>query len=152
MLKKIFSVLILLSVTICAATTSAISRNPANDPNLLRFYAHQGLESYLFQDSLRTKEENSLKIISFKFIVYDSINPSRTHWDRIENMEFGYDESVRKVYLFDQMGNARFLDPNGTIAEGSGYAMGAEIVYYLATGNRFYGTYDDEFYDSLPVG
>lgn len=152
MLKKIFAVALLLSVTICASAMAAISRNPADDPNLVRFYQHQGLESYLYQNSLRVEEENGLKVISFNYIVYDSIQPRNTHWDRVENMQFGYDESARKVYLFDQMGNAMFLDPNGTIAEGSGYAWGAEVVYYLATGNKFYGTYDDEFYEKLPVG
>lgn len=151
MWKKIFSIALLLSVTICASALAAV-KNPADDPNLVRFYAHQGLESYLFQDSLRTGKKDSLKVISFDFIVYDSIQPRNTRWDRKENMEFAYDESTRKVYFVDQQGNLDFLDPNGTIAEGSGYAMGAEIVYYLATGNRFYGTFDEEFYDSLPVG
>lgn len=151
MLKKIFSVLILLSVTICASATAEI-KDPADDPNLVKFYQHQGLENYLYQNSLRVKTKNSMKVISFKFIVYDSINPEDTDWDRKENMEFAYDESTRKVYFIDQNGDLDFLDPNGTIAEGSGYAPGAEIVYYLATGNRFYGTYEDEFYEKLPVG
>lgn len=151
MLKKIFSVLILLSVTICASATAAI-QDPADDPNLVKFYQHQGLENYLYQNSLRVKTKKSMKVISFKFIVYDSINPEDTDWDRKENMEFAYDESTRKVYFIDQNGDLDFLDPNGTIAEGSGYAPGAEIVYYLATGNRFYGTYEDEFYEKLPVG
>ena len=152
MMKKFFSVLILLSVAICASASAAISRNPADDPNLLLFYQHQGLESYLYKNSLRIREENSLEVISFDFIVYDSIQPRNTRWDHRENMEFAYDESTRKVYFVDQQGNLDFLDPNGTIAEGSGYAVSAEIVYYIATGKRFYGTYDEEFYEKLPVG
>ena len=151
MLKKFFSVLILLSVAICASATAEI-QDPDNDPNLVLFHQHQGYANYLYQNSLRVKNRNSLKVISFDFMTYDSINPENTDWDRVENMEFAYDESTRKVYFIDQNGELNYLDPNGTIAEGSGYAMGAEIVYYLATGKRFYGTYDDAFYDALPVG
>ncbi len=151
MLKKFFSILTLFSLLICASATAAV-KNPAQDPNLILFYQHQGYESYLFGNSLRVKTRNSMKVIAFDFIVYDSITPKNTDWDRVENMEFAYDESTRKVYMYDQNGELNYLDPNGTIAEGSGYAQGAEIVYYLATGNRFYGTYDDAFYDALPVG
>lgn len=150
MLRKIFSVLILLSVTICAVTTSA-AKNPAEDSNLVKFYQHQGYENYLFKDSLRVEQKNSLKVISFAFIVYDSITPANTRWERKEIMEFAYDETARKVYFFDQNGELDYLDPNGTIASGSGYAQGAEIVYFLATRKKFYGTYDDNFYTELAL-
>lgn len=150
MLRKIFSIALLLSITICAATVSAV-KNPANDSNLVKFYQHQGLENYLLKDSLRVRNHNALKVISFNFIFYDSIQPSNTRWDRVENMELAYDESARKVYFFDQNGGLRYLDPNGTIAEGSGYAPGAEMVYYLVTKKKFYGTYDDNFYITLAL-
>ncbi len=151
MVKKILSALILFSVVICASADAAI-RTPDDDPNLVFFHRHQGLESYFFGNSLRTAEENSLMFISFDFVVYDSIHPQNTRWDHVENMTFAYDESTRKVYFVDQQGNLDFLDPKGTIAEGSGYAMGAEIIYYTVTGKRFYGTYDDDFYSHIAVG
>ena len=151
MLKNFFFVAVLLALTFFSAATEA-AKNPANDPNLVKFYQHQGYENYLFANSLRTREQDGLIVISFDFITYDSIQPQNTRWDRVENMEFAYDESTRKVYFFDQNGNLDYLDPNGTIASGSGYAKGAEIVYYLATGKRFYGTYGDDFYAALGVG
>ncbi len=151
MLRKIFSIVLLLSITICAATVSAV-KDPANDSNLVKFYQHQGLENYLLKDSLRVGERKfQLRLISFEYIVYDSIQPSNTRWDKKENMAFAYDESARKVYFFDQNGGLLFLDPNGTIAEGSGYAPGAEMVYYLATRQKFYGTYDYNFYMTLAL-
>jgi hypothetical protein len=64
-------------------------------------------------------------------------------------MAFAYDVDERKVYFVDDKGNMSFLNPNGTIAEGSGYAMGAEIVYYLVFGEKFYGTFDEDFYNSI---
>jgi len=150
MCKKIFFATILLSVTFFTLSTAA-KLNPRNDENLMLFYQHQGLESYLLKDSLRVSEKKSLKVISFEFIIYDSIQPENTLWDRKEIMEFAYDENARKVYFFDQNGELDYLDPNGTIASGSGYAQGAEIVYFLATRKKFYGTYDDNFYTSLAL-
>ena len=147
---KIFLVTILLSVIFFTSATAA-KLNPRNDENLMLFYQHQGLESYLLKDSLRVNKKNSLKVISFDFIIYDSIQPENTLWDRKEIMEFAYDENARKVYFFDQNGELDYLDPNGTIASGSGYAQGAEIVYFLATRKKFYGTYDDNFYTSLAL-
>ncbi len=152
MFRKIFFIALLLGVTIFTSATTMAAKNPANDPNLVKFYQHQGLENYLFGNSLRLSKEDGLTVISFKFISYDSIQPENTDWNRVEEMAFAYDESTRKVYFFDQNGNLDYLDPNGTIAEGSGYAPGAEIVYYIKTGKRFYGTYDDSFYAALGVG
>ena len=148
MSEKIFFIALLLSVAIFTSVSAAI-KNPANDSNLVLFYQHQGLENYLLKDSLRVSNQDSLKVISFDYIIYDSIQPQNTHWDNVENMAFAYDESARKVYFFDKNGGLLFLNPNGTIAEGSGYAPSAELVYFLVTRQKFYGTFDDNFYITL---
>lgn len=131
------------------SSASAFSKNPYNDSNLVLFYQHQGLQSFLLKNSISTHSDNSLKIISFDFIIFDSIQPSR--WDHVENMQFAFDEANHKVFFFDHNGNLDFLDPNGSIAQGSGYAMGAEIVYFLATRHKFYATFDDNFYTNLAL-
>ena len=64
-------------------------------------------------------------------------------------MEFAYNVDERKVYFVNEDESLRFLDPKGTIAEGSGYAKGAEKIYYLVFGEKFYGTYDEDFYNSI---
>lgn len=151
MFSKIFSILILFSV-ILSTTSFASPKNPHDDPNLFLFYQHQGYQHFLFHDSIHSYFQDSLRIISFNFIVFDSIQPQNTNWDRVLPMQFAYDESTRKVYFFDQNGDLLFLDPYGSIAQGANYAPAAEIVYFFATGNRFYGSYDDDFYNSLPVG
>lgn len=135
-MKKIFLVAVLLSV-ICATVQAAV-KNPADDENLVLFYQHQGLESYLLKNSLRVAEKNSLQIISFDYIIFDSIQPQNTRWDDKENMSLAYDESARKVYFYDEKGGMIFLNPNGTIAEGSGYAFGADLIYNLTFGKNFY--------------
>lgn len=137
MLKKIFTLALLLSVAICAVTTAAV-KNPANDENLVFFYQHQGLENYLLKNSLRVSEKNSLKIVSFDYIIFDSIQPTTTRGNDKKSMALAYDESARKVYFCDEKGGLNFLNPNGTIAEGSGYALGAELIYSLVFGKRFY--------------
>ena len=136
MLKKFLSTLILFSVALCAST-SAANLNPANDENFVFFYQHQGLENYLLKDSLRVGEKNSLKTVDFDFIIFDSIEPASTRWEK-NHMALAYDESARKVYFLGATGELIFLNPNGTVAEGSGYAMGAELIYNLAFGKKFY--------------
>ena len=148
MFKKIFPIVFLF--TLFFSSTSA-AKNPNNDPNLVLFYQHQGLQNFLLKNSIHSQYQNSLRVISFDFISFDSIQPDNTDWNRIESMQFAFDESNRKVYFFDHNGNLDFLDPYGTIAQGSGYAQGAEIVYFLATRHKFYGTFDDNFYTSLAL-
>lgn len=148
MLKIIFSILFLFSLSFSTAFAAV---NPINDPNLVLFYQHQGLQNFLLKNSIHSHFQNSLRVISFDFISFDSIQPDNTDWQHVESMQFAFDESNRKVYFFDHNGNLDFLDPNGTIAQGSGYAQGAEIVYFLATRHKFYGTFDDNFYTSLAL-
>ena len=64
-------------------------------------------------------------------------------------MQFAYNVAEKKVYFLGEENDLYYLNPNGTAAEGSGYAQGAEKIYYLAFGEKFFGTYDDNFYNSL---
>jgi len=148
MARKIFSAILIFSVVLTASVAMA-GRNPHTNKNLLLFYQHQGYEFFLKKDSLNWYNRDYLRVISFSYIVYDSINPARTDWKRNEEMELAYDVEERRVYFIDQNGDLDYLNPYGTIAEGSGYAMGAEKIYYLVFGERFYGTYDEDFYYSL---
>ncbi len=146
-LKKIFFVVILIVAGFAMATAGV--RDPHSDKNLVNFYAHQGYEYFLKKDTLTLESEESPYVISFYYMVYDNIRPEKTNWSKENKMAFAYDVEERKVYFVDDNGNLSFLNPNGTIAEGSGYAQGAEIVYYLAFGEKFYGTYDNDFYNSI---
>lgn len=147
MTKKIFSVIVMLSLLISSVAMAA--KNPRTDKNLLLFYQHQGYDYFLKKDSLDWEEKNSLRIVYFNFMVYDSRNPAQTNWDNEKDMAFAYDVDERKVYFVNEDGSLRFLDPNGTISRGSGYAGGAEKIYYLLFGEKFYGTYNEDFYNSI---
>ena len=147
MTKKIFSVIVMLGLLLTSVAMAA--KNPYDDKNLLLFYQHQGYDYFLKKDSLEWEDENSLRYVDFEYIVYDSRNPARTNWNNEKEMEFAYDVNARKVYFVNEDGSLRFLNPNGTIAEGSGYARGAEKIYYLVFGEKFYGTYDEDFYNSI---
>jgi hypothetical protein len=138
-----------LLITTIFATVMAGVRDPHYDKNLALFYQHQGYEYFLKKDTLTLTNDDSPCIISFYYFVFDSIQPQNTKWDREEKMAFAYDVKERKVYFVDDKDNLSFLNPNGTVAEGSGYAMGAEIVYYLVFGEKFYGTFDEDFYNSI---
>lgn len=148
MIKKFFYFLFIFCVFF---STSSAANNPANSPNFVLFYQHQGLQNFLLKDSIRLTNKNSLQFISFNFISYDSIQPSNTRWNDIKSMQFAFDSLNRKVYFVADDGSLTFLNPNGSIAEGSGYTYGAETVYFLATRQKFYSTFDDNFYISLAL-
>ena len=147
MVKKFFSVMLILSVMLTISVATA-AKNPRSDKNLMLFYQHQGYEYFLKKDSLNWESEDSLRYVAFNYIVYDSRTPARTNWDNVKDMEFAYDVAERKVYFVGEDKTLRFLNPKGTIAEGSGYAMGAEKIFYLVFGEKFFGTYDEDFYNS----
>jgi hypothetical protein len=147
-LKKFFILVFLLSTTIFT-TANAGGCNPYEDKNLVSFYAHQGYEYFLKKNTLNPVQDESPRVISFYYIVFDSIQPKNTKWDKENKMAFAYDVDERKVYFVDEKGNLSFLNPEGTVAEGSGYAQGAEIVYYLVYGEKFYNAYDEDFYNSI---
>ena len=145
--EKFFLVAILITTIFSTATAGV--RDPHSDENLTVFYQHQGYEYFLKKDTLTLVNEETPCIISFNYFVFDSIKPENTDWSKENEMMFAYDVGERKVYFVDEDGNVSFLNPNGTVAEGSGYAMGAEIVYYLVFGEKFYGVYDEDFYNSI---
>ena len=128
--KKIFFVTILLSVTFFV-TANAAKLNPRDDENLVLFYQHQGLENYLLKDSLRVEEKNSLKIISFDFIIYDSIQPENTRWSEKNPQAFAYDVFAKKIYFYGEKFGLTYIDPEGSIAQGAGYLDGAKKIYKL---------------------
>ncbi len=148
MVKKIFSVMLILGVMLTISVAAA-AKNPRDDKNLMLFYQHQGYEYFLKKNSLDWENEDSLRCVSFNYIIYDSRTPARTNWDNVKVMEFAYDVAERKVYFVGENKTLMFLNPKGTIAEGSGYAMGAEKIFYLVFGEKFYGTYDEDFYTSI---
>ena len=136
MCKKIFILTILLSAI--TFTVTAAELNPRDDENLILFYHRQGYENYLLKNSLRVDKKNSLQVISFDYIIYDGIQPENTRRDKKSHMAFAYDEVARKVYFTDDKGELIFLNPGGTVSEGSDYAISADIVYGAVFGKRFY--------------
>lgn len=145
MTKKIFSAVLIFGI-ILTSTVAMAARNPRADRSLLLFYQHQGYDYYLERDSLTWYADDDYQYVSFEYFAYDARNSERL---RVESMEFAYDVRARRVYFVDQNGELDYLNPYGTIAEGSGYADGAEKIYYLVFGEKFYGTYEEEFYYSF---
>lgn len=147
MLKKIFYFFIFFS----AISSTSAAKNPADDPNLVLFYQHQGLQNFLLKNSIIIENLDPFKVISFNFISFDSIQPSNSNWNNLQSMKFAFDLDNKNVYFVADDGSLTFLNPNGTIAQGCGYAYGAEIVFFLATRHKFYASFDDNFYISLAL-
>lgn len=148
MVKKIFSAVLILGVMLFSNFATA-AENPRADKNFMLFYQHQGYQYFLKKSTLTLENAESPYIISFKYIVFDSIQPKNTNWDKVNQMAFAYDVDSRKVYFAGPNGELTFLNPAGTVAEGSGYAYGAEKIFYFVFGEKFYGTYDEDFYNSV---
>ena len=148
MAKKIFSAILLLNLIFVGSFAMA-AENPRADKNLVFFYKSDGYDYFLKKDSLDWYEKNSLRVVFFKFVAYDTISPESTNLSKEFPMQFAYNIAEKKVYFIESDGSLDYLNPKGTAAEGSGYAPGAEKVYWLTFGEKFFGTYDDEFYNSL---
>ena len=77
--QKIFLLVISFSVTILTAANVS-ARDSHLDKNFVSFYQHQGYEYFLKKDSFQWEIEDSLRYVSFSYIVYDNIRPEKTNW------------------------------------------------------------------------
>ena len=145
MTRKIFSAILIFGILL-TSTVAMAARNPRSDRSLLLFYEYQGYEYFLERNSLKWYEnDEGLQIVSFEYFVYDDTHPASTNYS-YESMTFAYDAARKRVYFVNASGDLDYLNPYG---RGSGYADGAERIYYLVFDERFYGTYDEEFYYSF---
>ena len=160
MLKKIFSVLILLSAIIFASTTSAeIAKCPTYldaEKNYILFadLGGQGAGLYVDKKSVNViQKDDGGCIISIDEVQVPDANLGKT---KIVNRY-----THHYSYVFDKKVVMRFIDeedkwvkvnPKITNPEDENFtydATIAEIAYYLATGKKFFGTFDKNFYKIL---
>ena len=159
MLKKIFMLALLLNVTICATAVAGIGKCPTYldaDKNYILFAdlgAH-GAGLYVDRKSVNViQKDKGGCIISIDEVQVPDADLGKT---KIANRY-----THHYSYVFEKNVVMRFVDeddkwvkvnPNITNPEDENFtydAKIAEMAYYMATGKKFFGTFDKDFYEIL---
>ena len=160
MVKKIFSVLILLSAIIFASTTSAeIAKCPTYldaDKNYILFADLGGHGAGLYVDrhtcQIAAEIENGCIIIIDEVQVPDAAEGKTQIVNRyVHKYSFDVKKKIARRYV-NETDEWIKLDPTVTNPEDENFtydARIAEMAFYIATGKKFFGTFDANFYKIL---
>lgn len=167
LVKKI---LFFISVFVLALSSVVFAYNPYpthinNNPNYILIDGHMGTAWYLDRSSLVVQKYAPPQyIIAANVVTVNRADEGNTDISSVRTLRFFYNWDLRQMY-WDRTGNDgwSYLSPRGSWAE-TGIRMPAgEMAFYLAYGLKFYGslkwydrynqryysTYDEEFYDKV---
>ena len=107
---------------------------------------HMGTAWYMKKSSRRVEQDSPpIYVISVSVYTVNNADRGNTSYREVQTMRFRYDWDRRAMYVQSNNG-WRYLDPNGSWAQ-TGVAMPTgEMVFYVASGEKFYGTFGYEFY------
>ena len=160
MVRKIFSVLILFSLYFCATTSAEIGKCPTYldaQKNYILFAdlgAH-GAGLYVDKKSVNViQQEEDGCIISIDEVQVPDAAEGKTQIVNRYTHHYSYvtDKKVVMRYVGEKGRRWAKINPAVTNPEDENFtydARIAEIAYYLATGKKFYGTFDEDFYKIL---
>ena len=120
--------------------------------NFPQMYSRMGMGQYMDRTSAVIVEQTSTKMIiavnTFFVSNSDRSNPSVYGYT---TRKFLYDLANKRLYVFDDNGNTRRINPSDAAAATSGRIEPAEAAYYILTGEKFFGRsrFLQEFYDRL---
>lgn len=112
---------------------------------------HMGTAWYVDRSSLVVgKYAPPQYILAVNVVTVNNADQGNTAISRVETLRFFYNSDLGQMYVDrDGTDNWRYLPPNGSWAE-TGISMPAgEIAFALAYNMKFYGVYDDGFYDGI---
>ena len=136
------------------AMVGAYSAYPAHlggNPNYILCDGHMGVAWYVDRSSLVVqKYEPPQYIIAVNVVRTYDADKGSTVIQGVETKRFFYNIDLRQMYVdSDGTNNWRYLNPNGSWAA-TGVSMPAgEIAFALAYGMKFYGIYDNSFYNRI---
>ncbi len=156
-IRKIMSVLYLLSVLLISFTTQAEAAAYPKNPDYLEgntnyplVWGHMDDGWFLDKASIKCeKYEPPCYILSANFFVVNNANRGNTHISRVVPMRWFYNYNDVAMYIDQDYGTNswRYMKPTGSNAE-SGLGMYAgEAVFYINYGMKFYGS--RTWYDSF---
>ena len=149
MLKKIFAVILVMSLIALQSTAMAdgYQKYLNGDRNYILFDGHQGVGRYLIRSSLRVEaKEYPYVLLSIDWVTVPRAWYGDNSIKSRDKFFFAYDLKVRKIYIVNpQTKETRYLPRDVSRAGGEGAMKAAEITFYLASGEKFYG-FSDDFY------
>ena len=120
--------------------------------NFPQMYSRMGMGQYMDRTSAVIVEQTSTKMIiavnTFFVSNADRSNPSMYGYT---TRKFLYDLSNKRLYVLEDNGNTRRINPEDMAAATRGSIEPAEAAYYILTGEKFFGRsrFLQEFYDRL---
>ena len=148
MSRNFFAVLLTLSLLLIQSAASAAYRKYLNgDRNYIMFDGHQGIARYVVRNTLEVvADEYPRAILAIDWVIvpraYDGDNTISARYKYC----FAYDRDARKIYNVDiKTGDFHYLPRDVSRGGGAATMYAAEIAFYLASGEKFYG-FSDEFY------
>lgn len=138
-----------------APTTYVGNGTPAYfdyNTNFPQMYSRMGMGQYMDRTSAVIVEQTSTKMIiavnTFFVSGADTSSPSIYNY---ATRKFLYDLSNKRLYVLEDNGDIRLINPSDGAAATRGNIEPAEAAYYILTGEKFFGRsqFLQEFYDYL---
>lgn len=120
--------------------------------NFPQMYSRMGMGQYIDRTSAVIVEQTSSKMIiavnTFFVSGADTSSPSIYNY---ATRKFLYDLPNKRLYVLEDNGNTRRINPGDMEAAIRGSIEPAEAAYYILTGEKFFGRsrFLQEFYDRL---
>lgn len=138
-----------------APTTYLGNRTPVYfdyNTNFPQTYSRMGGAQYMDRTSAVIVEQTSTKmIIAVNTFHVSGADTSSPRIDNYETRKFLYDLPNKRLYVLEDNGDTRRINPSDGAAATRGNIEPAEAAYYILTGEKFFGRsqFLQEFYDYL---
>ena len=146
--KNFFAAIVVVSLMLIQSTASAGYQKYLNgDRNYIMFDGYQGVARYVVRNSLKVEAEKypyALLSIDWAIVprAYDGDNTVSSRGKFL----FAYERNERKIYSVNpQTQELKYLPRDVSRAMGEAAMKAAEIAFYLASGEKFYG-FSNDFY------
>ncbi|MBR1646213.1 MAG: hypothetical protein IJ685_05470 [Selenomonadaceae bacterium] len=149
MSKKFFTSILVMSLMLIQASTSAggYQKYLNGDANYIIFDGHQGVARYVVRNTLKVEaDEYPYALLSIDWVTVPRAWDGDNTISARDKFYFAYDRNARKIYVVNpQTQELRYLPRDVSRAMGEAAMKAAELAFYLASGEKFYG-FSNDFY------
>ena len=121
------------------------------DPNYILCDGHMGVAWYVDRSSLNVQKYAPPQyIIAVNVVTVPDADKGSTAISQVKTYRFFYNSDLVRMYVDRNLNdNWSYLDPNGSWAQTGIIMPTGEIAFALAYNYKFYGKYDDAFYNRI---